>query len=164
VPVSTPLYTATYGAVYPGFTTWPYYGHVTRYYLDYIDLATQQTLAAAPGGSYAMMAVNSRPGLTIPPPDGEWAIGTVFMVVLRPHSRIAAANRKPLVRAIGAGPCGLAIVSGEEEALPVAHPQALLLPRVAEVPIPQSPVTYATPVILRPGAGPCGLATARKGA
>lgn len=53
--------------------TYPYLGNMTLDYLDYVDLLTSQTLVAVPGGSYIMLAVNSRAGLTVPPPDNLWS-------------------------------------------------------------------------------------------
>ena len=45
-------------------------------YLDYLDSATQETLVTVVGGSYDMVPVNSRAGLTIPPPDNCWLTST----------------------------------------------------------------------------------------
>jgi hypothetical protein len=53
-----------------------YIGHVPAFYLDYLDTATQETLAVVPGGSYSMVPVNSRAGLTVPPPDSCWLTAT----------------------------------------------------------------------------------------
>ena len=49
-------------------------GHVTLYYLDYIDIAAQHTLVAIPGHYYSMLIAN-RFGLQIPPADGRWLGG-----------------------------------------------------------------------------------------
>ena len=86
--MATSLYYGTYTATYPGVMPFAYYGHVTRYYLDYLDQVTGQTLVAVPGGSYAMAPVNSRAGLTVPPPDGEWTPPAVFMITWRPPGRV----------------------------------------------------------------------------
>jgi len=55
---------------------YPYYGDETLDYLDYLDVATGKTLVAVPGGTYAMQVVNSRAGLTVPPPDNRWGLAT----------------------------------------------------------------------------------------
>jgi hypothetical protein len=61
----------------PGSTgPFQYIGHVPVYYLDYLDVLTQETLAVVPGGSYTMTPVNSRAGLTVPPPDNCWLTAT----------------------------------------------------------------------------------------
>ena len=59
-------------------TQYQYLGHVQAYYLDYLDVLTQKTLSAVPGGSYSMVPVNSRAGLTVPPPDHSWNPPAVF--------------------------------------------------------------------------------------
>lgn len=64
-------------AEHPSAGTWLYGGQGVLDYLDYIDNSTGHTLVATPGGYYTMMAVNSRAGLTVPPPDGRWDIRTV---------------------------------------------------------------------------------------
>ena len=51
---------------------WQFLGHNPVYYLDYLDQVTRETLYAVPGGSYAMLPVEGRAGLTIPPPDSQW--------------------------------------------------------------------------------------------
>ena len=56
----------------PPSPSWQYIGPWPLSYLDYIDLVTSRTLSVTPGGQYAMRAVNSRAGLTIPPPDNRW--------------------------------------------------------------------------------------------
>ena len=69
-----------------------YLGHVQAYYLDYLDVLTQKTLSAVPGGFYSMTPVNSRAGLTIPPPDNCWLTNTnkfAPRIVLRPRLVIA---------------------------------------------------------------------------
>ena len=58
------------GYLGPGFFL--YQGQFPVYYLDYIDSTTNRTLSAVPGNAYAMYAVSSRAGLTVPPPDGRW--------------------------------------------------------------------------------------------
>ena len=73
------------GAAIPGNTAnaggglptgpWLYLGHVPACYLDYVDTLTQQTLTVVVGGSYNMLPVNSRAGLTVPPPDNCWLAG-----------------------------------------------------------------------------------------
>ena len=68
-----------------------YLGHVQAYYLDYLDVLTQKTLSAVPGGSYSMVPANSRAGLTIPPPDHSWNPPAVFAY------RIAAPRRLVVV-------------------------------------------------------------------
>lgn len=50
-------------------------GPYPLFYLDYLDAITQETLSVVPGGSYTMLAVNSRAGLTVPPPDNRWLGG-----------------------------------------------------------------------------------------
>lgn len=73
-------------AVEPPATTYKYYGHMVLYYLDYLDVTTQVVLVAVPGNSYLMQAVNSRAGLTVPPPDGRWNPSTVRdLIVFRPR-------------------------------------------------------------------------------
>jgi len=58
-----------------------YIGPYPLFYLDYLDAFTQETLSVVPGGSYSMMAVNSRAGLTVPPPDHRWlGAGGMFML------------------------------------------------------------------------------------
>ena len=52
------------------------FGWGVLYYLDYVDLATSETLRAVPGNYYSMLAVSSRAGLTDPPPDGRWQSGS----------------------------------------------------------------------------------------
>jgi hypothetical protein len=54
------------------FLEYQYLGHYEVVYVDYIDLATQQTLVAVPGGWYGMEDAQTRPGLTVPPPDQSW--------------------------------------------------------------------------------------------
>ena len=64
-----------------------YLGHVQAYYLDYLDTLTGKTLSAVPGGFYSMVPVNSRAGLTIPPPDHSWNPPATFSyrIVLPPR-------------------------------------------------------------------------------
>lgn len=70
-----------------GGGTFYYYGHLTLDYLDYLDSGTGHTLVVSPGNFYSMAVVNSRRGLTVPPPDGRWNPGTVRdMLVFHPHS------------------------------------------------------------------------------
>ncbi len=71
-----------------------YIGHVPVYYLDYLDVFTQKTLYAVPGGTYSMIPVNSRAGLTIPPPDHSWDPPDTFSyrVVFHQHLVLAAAR------------------------------------------------------------------------
>lgn len=81
---SLPQFSSVPGAAVPGMArpalvdnegagqVFAYYGHLTLDYLDYVDTRTGHTLIAVPGGSYSMMPVNSRAGLTIPPPDHRW--------------------------------------------------------------------------------------------
>jgi len=67
----------------PGSTAGPfeYIGPWPLFYLDYLDVLTQETLSVVPGGSYTMVAVNSRAGLTVPPPDHRWlGAGGLFML------------------------------------------------------------------------------------
>ena len=52
-----------------------YIGQLACFYLDYLDTATGHTLAPVPGGYYTMIAVNSRAGLTVPPPGRPWNPG-----------------------------------------------------------------------------------------
>lgn len=58
----------------PGSASGPfeYIGPWPLYYLDYVDVITRETLSVVPGGSYTMIPVNSRAGLTVPPPDHRW--------------------------------------------------------------------------------------------
>ena len=51
---------------------WLYIGHLSVTYLDYLDASTGRTLSVYPGNWYSMVAVNSRAGLTVPPPDNCW--------------------------------------------------------------------------------------------
>ena len=65
-----------------------YIGHVPAFYLDYLDVLTQETLSVVPGGAYPLIAVNSRAGLTVPPPDNCWRTPTnrwAPRIVLRPR-------------------------------------------------------------------------------
>ena len=67
-----------------------YAGHLVLYYLDYLNPALDQTLVAHPGQIYTMLPVNSRAGLTIPPPDGRWGVSPPalsFQVVFRPRQQ-----------------------------------------------------------------------------
>jgi hypothetical protein len=92
-----PAFTSVPGQLVPGMgqpalianeppaTTYPYYGHVVLYYLDYLDVVTEETLVARPGGSYLMTPVNSRHGLTVPPPDGRWVAPGFGPFFLRPR-------------------------------------------------------------------------------
>ena len=75
-----------------------FYGHVPLWYLDYLDTATQETLAAVPGGSYSMVPVNSRHGLTVPPPDEWWTLGG-SMMLRRPRVKSMAEVRADVERA-----------------------------------------------------------------
>jgi hypothetical protein len=106
-------------AAEPLVTTYPYYGHMVLYYLDYLDVATQKTLVALPGGSYLMTPVNSRHGLTIPPPDGRWTIGTVRdLFVFGPRIPTLAEARA----AIGPGFIPPPLIPRQREAPVTAHP------------------------------------------
>lgn len=50
-----------------------YLGGQVMTYQDYLDTATGHMLIAVPGeGPYDMTPVNS--GLSVPPPDGRWAL------------------------------------------------------------------------------------------
>ena len=72
-----------------------YLGHVPGYYLDYLDATTQKTLFAVPGNAYSMTPVNSRAGLTIPPPDNCWLTNTnkfAPRIVLHQHFALAVAR------------------------------------------------------------------------
>jgi hypothetical protein len=53
-------------------SSYHYVGHLTVYYLDYIDQLTGKTLACTPGNFYTMLPVSNRAGLGEPPPDGRW--------------------------------------------------------------------------------------------
>jgi len=68
-----------------------YIGHVPAFYLDYLDTFTGKTLSVVPGGSYSMTPVNSRAGLTVPPPDHSWSPPNQFSyrIVLRPRPLVA---------------------------------------------------------------------------
>lgn len=88
-------------------TQFVYIGHVPAFYLDYLDTLTQETLAVVPGGSYSMTPVNSRAGLTIPPPDDCWLTpGNRWAprIVYRPPARLL-----PAVRVIPVPPRVLAL-------------------------------------------------------
>jgi hypothetical protein len=151
--VTTSLYQATYEATYPGFTTYPYYGHLTLYYLDYLDLVTQQTLVAAPGGSYAMTPVNSRAGLTVPPPDGRWVSAGFGPLFLRPRFSLALAPAQlaepsppPTLHEVRAALERSRVASGwHERHLRVpAQPRARLTGPVTPPPVPQPSQMQAT--------------------
>jgi hypothetical protein len=74
-------------------TQFQYLGHVQAYYLDYLDTLTQKTLSAEPGGFYSMTPVNSRAGLTVPPPDNCWLTNTnkfAPRIVLPPRRLVVA--------------------------------------------------------------------------
>ena len=82
-----------------------YLGHVPAFYLDYLDSLTQETLSVIPGGSYLMTPVNSRAGLTVPPPDDCWLTGTnkfAPRIVLPPRLVVAEIPPPPLVSALDA--------------------------------------------------------------
>lgn len=51
---------------------WLYIGHLPVAYRDYLDATTGRTLSVYPGNWYSMVAVNSRAGLSVPPPDNCW--------------------------------------------------------------------------------------------
>jgi hypothetical protein len=75
------------GMAVPGFDgagAYPFYqylGRVPGNYLDYLDLTTGHTLVAVPGCLYAMLAVEGRAGLSVPPPDHCWLqLGVYFGV------------------------------------------------------------------------------------
>lgn len=86
--MSLPLRSAVPGMAIPGLAVpgldgtsggtgaFEYIGHVPVFYLDYLDVLTEETLAVVPGGSYTMTPVNSRAGLTVPPPDDCWLTDT----------------------------------------------------------------------------------------
>ena len=82
-----------------------YLGHIAVYYLDYLDITTQKTLFAVPGNVYSMTPVNSRAGLTIPPPDNCWLTSTnkfAPRIVLRPRLKVIEAPPPALVTALDA--------------------------------------------------------------
>ena len=86
-------------------TQFQYLGHVAAYYCDYLDSFTQRTLFAVPGGSYAMTPVNSRAGLTVPPPDNCWLTNTnkfAPRIVLRPRLIVPEVPPPPEVAALDA--------------------------------------------------------------
>lgn len=72
-----------------GLSYYKYIGHQSLYYLDYLDLVTGRTLYAVPGGIYAILPVNSRQGLSEPPPDSwRWnpqSSQLGYGVILRRH-------------------------------------------------------------------------------
>jgi hypothetical protein len=72
-----------------------YLGHVQAYYLDYLDVLTQKTLSAVPGGFYSMVPVNSRAGLTVPPPDHSWNPPATFSYRIVLHPRLVVAELPP---------------------------------------------------------------------
>ncbi len=144
--MTTSLYQATYTATYPGFTTYPYYGHLTLYYLDYLDLVTQQTLVAAPGQSYAMTPVNSRAGLTVPPPDGRWVAAGFGPLFLRPRFSPALATPQlaepappTTLHEVRAMAEKSRVASGwyERRLRPAAQPQPRYTGGARPVPVPQ---------------------------
>ncbi len=49
-----------------------YTGSAPRPYMDYVDLATGQMLAARPGAQYEMRATWDK--LPVPPADGYWEV------------------------------------------------------------------------------------------
>jgi hypothetical protein len=52
-----------------------YTGTDNRYYMNYLDAATGQTLKVSPGGQYDVeVASGQAPGLLLPPGDGRWAV------------------------------------------------------------------------------------------
>jgi hypothetical protein len=74
-------------------------GHYAVYYLDYIDINTDQVLSCIPGNSYNMEVASGREtGLSIPPADGRWfgypGLGdeVVFIRVV-PHAQMLAEAR-----------------------------------------------------------------------
>ena len=72
-----------------------YLGHVQAFYCDYLDVLTQKTLSAVPGGSYTMTPVNSRAGLSVPPPDDCWLTNSnkfAPRIVLHQHFTLAVAR------------------------------------------------------------------------
>jgi hypothetical protein len=142
--VTTSLYQATYAQTYPGFTTYPYYGHLTLYYLDYLDLVTQQTLVASPGQSYAMTPVNSRAGLTVPPPDGRWVSAGFGPLFLRPRFTPAPAPARladppPTLHEVRAMAEKSRVASGwyERRLAPAAQPQPRYTGGAVPPPVPQ---------------------------
>jgi hypothetical protein len=114
--VSVPQNSSVPGLAVPGLsvpgldgtgliTFYAYLGHVPGAYCDYLDVLTQKTLFAVPGGSYAMVPVNSRRGLTIPPPDNCWLTAAnrfAPRIVLRPRLVAAEVPPPPLVAALDA--------------------------------------------------------------
>lgn len=74
-----------------GTALYPYYGQVPLDYLDYVDASSGHTLVATPGGSYLMLVVNSRAGLTVPPPDGRWTLGGMMMGARAPLAAVLSA-------------------------------------------------------------------------
>ena len=94
------------GVAIPGSTgtgisvvTYLYLGHVPATYLDYLDVITGLTLTVAPGGSYAMIPVNSRAGLTVPPPDNCWLTGSNHFAPRIMHLAAAEDGAVQLARA-----------------------------------------------------------------
>jgi hypothetical protein len=81
-----------------------YLGHVPAYYLDYLDVLTGKTLSVVPGGFYSMIPVNSRAGLTVPPPDHSWNPPDMFSyrIVLRPRPLMLEMPPPPEVLALDA--------------------------------------------------------------
>ncbi len=66
-----------------------YTGTEVRTYTGYRDQGTDRPLVAAPGGTYAMTAVQGAGPLPVPPPDGRWRPAPV------PRARKSAAQAKP---------------------------------------------------------------------
>ena len=114
--MSLPLHSSIPGAAIPGLavpaldgiggtgTAFTYLGHVPAFYLDYLDTFTGKTLSVVPGGSYSMIPVNSRAGLTVPPPDHSWNPPDTFSyrIVLRPRLVVAEVPPPPEVLALDA--------------------------------------------------------------
>ena len=101
IPVELPYFSAIPGLAIPGmftiafegdsgFSYYQYIGHLILYYLDYIDEQTTKTLKAYPGNLYAMFPVNSRHGLSEPPPDGRWGLPSApaYEVIFIPEIKI----------------------------------------------------------------------------
>jgi hypothetical protein len=88
--MATPGKDGTVGGAGP----FEYIGHIPVYYLDYLDIFTQKTLCAVPGGWYSMFPANSRAGLTTPPPDHSWDPPDQFSfrLILHQHEVLATAR------------------------------------------------------------------------
>ena len=133
---------------------WLYIGHVPVAYLDYLDVTAGRTLYAWPGNWYSMTPVNSRAGLTVPPPDHCWLTAAnqwaPRVMLLRPPAR--QVPPPPRVLALDAlyhpaGALGAARVRNMNlqacHAARPSRPQPQGSPQDARVPPPPGPPSQA---------------------